>query len=136
VAIVVGMTAAATRPLFVDASPAEIRAALIPEEQSKFDREYRRALQVTAETFSLEELDETLESWRRIAWMCTDADCYRRMWRRSRAVHPRGHRRRRGAAGHQGVARLLNVLYTVGVITYLIMEDMRRVDVLDVLWAG
>jgi len=27
-------------------------------------------------------------------------------------------------------------LYTVGVITYLIMEDMRRVDVLDVLWAG
>jgi len=23
-----------------------------------------------------------------------------------------------------------------GMITYLIMEDMRRVDVLDVLWAG
>lgn len=32
-AIVVGMTAAATRPPFADASPAEIRATLIPEEQ-------------------------------------------------------------------------------------------------------
>lgn len=83
------MTAAATRSPFADASPGEIRAALIPEEQPEFDREYRRALQVAAETFSLEELDKTLESWQRIAWMCTDADRYRRMWWRAAELYTR-----------------------------------------------
>lgn len=81
------MTAAATRPPFADASPAEIRATLIPEEQPEFDREYRRAFQAAAETFSLEELDKTLESWRRIAWMCTDPGRYRRMWRRAAELY-------------------------------------------------
>ena len=54
------MTAAATRPPFAAASPAEIRAALVSEERSRFDREYRQALEVAAETFSLEGLEATL----------------------------------------------------------------------------
>ncbi|MGH3764035.1 MAG: DUF6247 family protein [Pseudonocardiaceae bacterium] len=83
------MTAAATRPPFADASPAEIRAALISEEQPRFDREYRQALERAAETFSLDELDKTLESWRRIAWMCTDPDRYRQMWRRAAKLYTR-----------------------------------------------
>lgn len=82
-AIVHSMTTAATRPPFATAAPAEIRAALIPEERPRFDDEYRRALEVAAETFSLEELEATLTSWRRIAWMCTDPDRYRQMWRRA-----------------------------------------------------
>ncbi|MDQ3150635.1 MAG: DUF6247 family protein [Actinomycetota bacterium] len=84
------MTAAATRPPFAAASPAEIRAAVVPEERSRFDREYRQALEVAAETFSLEELEATLESWRRIAWMCTDPDRYRQMWRRAATLYTRG----------------------------------------------
>lgn len=88
-AIVVDVTAAVTRPPLADASPAEIRAALIPEEQPRFDREYRQALAVAAETFSLDELDKTLASWRRIAWMCTDSDRYRRMWRRAAELYTR-----------------------------------------------
>ena len=87
--IVVGMTAAATRPPFAAASPAEIRAALVSEERSRFDREYRQALEVAAETFSLEGLEATLESWRRIAWMCTDPDRYRQMWRRAATLYTR-----------------------------------------------
>ncbi|MBV9141219.1 MAG: hypothetical protein JO115_09920 [Pseudonocardiales bacterium] len=83
------MTAPAIRPPFTDASPAEIRAALVPEEAPRFDREYRQALQVAAETFSLEGLDTTLESWRRIAWMCIDPDRYRRMWRRAAQLSTR-----------------------------------------------
>jgi Family of unknown function (DUF6247) len=43
-----GMTAAAVKPAFANASPAEIRAALLPEEQPNFDREYQRALEVAA----------------------------------------------------------------------------------------
>jgi hypothetical protein len=55
------MTAAATRRRpFAAASPAEIRAALVPEERPRFDRDYRRALKVAADTFSLDQLDETL----------------------------------------------------------------------------
>lgn len=56
VAIVWGMTAAAVKPPFANASPAEIRAALLPEEQPNFDREYRRALEVAGETLTLDEL--------------------------------------------------------------------------------
>jgi hypothetical protein len=88
-AIVIGVTAAATRPPFADASPAEIRAALIPEERTRFDREYRQALRVAAETFSLDELDKTLQFWRRIAWMCIDPDRYRRMWRHAAELYAR-----------------------------------------------
>jgi hypothetical protein len=79
-------TPAATRPPFAGASPAEIRAALLPEEQGDFDREYQRALQVAAETLHLDELAETLESWRRIAWSTAeDADAHRQMLRTAAA---------------------------------------------------
>ena len=83
------MTASATRPPFADASPATIRTALIPEEQPRFDREYRQALRVAAETFSLDELNKTLESWRRIAWLCADPERYRRMWRHAAKLYTR-----------------------------------------------
>lgn len=83
------MTVAATRPPFATASPAEIRAALVPEERPEFDREYRQALEMAADTFSLEELEVTLQSWRRIAWMCTNPDRYRQMWRRAATLHTR-----------------------------------------------
>ncbi|MGH3898653.1 MAG: DUF6247 family protein [Pseudonocardiaceae bacterium] len=83
------MTTAVTRPPVAHASPAEICAALIPEEQPRFDREYCQALEVAAETFSLDELDKTLASWRRIAWMCTDSDRYQRMWRRAAELYTR-----------------------------------------------
>jgi hypothetical protein len=81
-----GMTTAPTRPPFADASPAEVRAALLPEEQPDFDREYQHALEVAAATLRLDELEATLRTWRRVAWS-TSAD-------------PAGHRRMlRTAAG-------------------------------------
>lgn len=74
------MTAAAVKPPFADASPAEIRASLLDEERPEFDRQYRNALQAAAESFSLDELQTTLHSWRRIAWMtCADPEAHRRM---------------------------------------------------------
>lgn len=67
---------------FADASPAEIRAALLDEEKPDFDQQYRHALDTAAESLSLDELHETLESWRRIAWMThTDPEAHRRMLR-------------------------------------------------------
>ncbi|MET8995129.1 DUF6247 family protein [Amycolatopsis sp. Hca4] len=61
-------------------SPAAIRAALLPEDVPRFDRDYRHALDVAREALSLTDLVETLESWRRIAWS-TQADpaAHRRM---------------------------------------------------------
>jgi hypothetical protein len=67
---------------FADASPAEIRAALLDEEKPDFDQQYRHALDTAAESLSLNELHETLECWRRIAWMShTDPEAHRRMLR-------------------------------------------------------
>lgn len=69
------MTAAATpeprrgrsgRPL-ADASPAEVRAALIPEEAAEFERDWRAVLARAADTLDLTEVLETLESWRLVA---------------------------------------------------------------------
>lgn len=59
---------AATRMPFTDASPAEIRAALLSEEQAQFDREYRHALDTARETFTLDDLQEMLHRWRLTAW--------------------------------------------------------------------
>lgn len=54
-------------------SPREIRAALLPEEVGEFDAAYQQALRAASETLSLEALQATLESWRRVARM-TQAD--------------------------------------------------------------
>lgn len=64
-------TATPTRAPFADASPAEIREAVLPEEQPQLDRHYRRVLHVAAETLRLDELEEFLVHWRRIAWAHT-----------------------------------------------------------------
>jgi hypothetical protein len=52
------------RRSFKDASPREIRAALIPEEQADFDISWRAALATAAETLDLGEVHKTLNSWR------------------------------------------------------------------------
>jgi hypothetical protein len=71
---------APVRPPFAEASPAEVRAALLPEEQPVFDREYQQALEVAGKTLLLDELNSTLEAWRRIAWMTqSDPAAHRRM---------------------------------------------------------
>lgn len=78
------MTHAAIRPPFVDASPAEIRAALLDEERPEFDRQYRRALDAARDSYSLAELENTLNWWRRTAQL-TQADpaAHRRMLARA-----------------------------------------------------
>lgn len=75
------MTAAAVTTPFADASPAEIRAALIPEDHPEFDQQWRAALTIAADTLSLDEVHDTLESWRRVAWLVSahGHDGYRRM---------------------------------------------------------
>lgn len=61
-------------------SPREVRAALLPEEVSAFDAAYQQALREASETLSLEALQSTLASWRRIARMTqADPDGHRRM---------------------------------------------------------
>jgi hypothetical protein len=73
------------RQSFADASPAEVRAALIPEEAVEFEREWRRALAGAAETLELAEVEETLESWRRVARLtaAAGAERHRAMYRRA-----------------------------------------------------
>lgn len=84
--IVVRVTHTAVRPPFADASPAEIRAALVEDEQPRFDQDYRRALDAAQDSYSLEELERTLQWWRRTAALThSDPATYRRI--RERAEH-------------------------------------------------
>lgn len=94
VAILWGVTACAAgpppephRPLFVDASPAQVRAALIPEEATEFDHQWREVMARATDTLDLTEVLEVLESWRRVAWLTTanGPDAHRRMYRRAAA---------------------------------------------------
>ena len=41
------------RPPFADASPAQVRAALIPEDLAEFDRQWRSAMATATETLDL-----------------------------------------------------------------------------------
>lgn len=68
-----------------DASPAEVRAALIPEEAAEFEREWREVMARAAETLDLSEVLETLESWRLIAQLTAAAgpEAHRAMYRRA-----------------------------------------------------
>ncbi len=69
------MTAAAAeppepgRPPFADASPAQIRQALTPEDAADFDRQWQRLMQRATDKLDLTEVHEALECWRRVAWM-------------------------------------------------------------------
>ena len=66
------MTVAATTKVpYADASPAELRETILPEDQPHFDRQYRQALDAAAETLTLGELESFLSHWRRIAWSAT-----------------------------------------------------------------
>jgi antitoxin (DNA-binding transcriptional repressor) of toxin-antitoxin stability system len=97
VAMVLGVTAAAAgpppkprRPLFADASPAQVRSALIPEEAAEFDHQWCEVMTRATETLDLTEVLAVLavlESWRRVAWlaMVNGPDAHRRMYRRAAA---------------------------------------------------
>ncbi|MGH8575289.1 MAG: DUF6247 family protein [Gammaproteobacteria bacterium] len=52
---------------FSVATPAEVRAALIPEEATQFDQQWREVMARAIERLDLAEVLETLESWRRVA---------------------------------------------------------------------
>lgn len=67
---------------FAEATPAQVRAALLPEEVEIFDREWQAALAEAAETHELTGVFETLDSWRLIAWSTQDNPAaHRRMLR-------------------------------------------------------
>jgi hypothetical protein len=85
------MTAAAADPsrapdpTFGDATPAQIRAALTPEDAESFDRHWRMVMQRATERLDLTEVHETLDAWRKTA-MVTNAhgvDGYRSIVRRA-----------------------------------------------------
>ncbi|MGH3778419.1 MAG: DUF6247 family protein [Pseudonocardiaceae bacterium] len=72
---------------FFDATPAEVRAALIPEEAAEFDRQWREVMAKATETLDLAEVLETLDSWRRVARLTATngAEAHRYMYHRAAA---------------------------------------------------
>jgi hypothetical protein len=56
---------------FRDASPREVRAALIPEEQPDFDRQWRKTLSNATDPLDRAEAHRVLDSWRRRAAITT-----------------------------------------------------------------
>jgi Family of unknown function (DUF6247) len=73
---------ASGHPLRAGASPAAIRAGLLPADQEAFDAAYAAALACSRESLDLGELFKMLEHWRRIAVLQSDPENYRRMVRR------------------------------------------------------
>jgi len=74
------MTTAAVTVPFADATPAQIRGVLLPEELPRFEREYSEALRAAAEQYRLDRLETCLRTWRRIAWLAhSDPGAHRRM---------------------------------------------------------
>lgn len=63
----------------LDARPQEIRAGLLPEESSDFDREFRQALADAMETLDLTDVLALLQRWQRIALSSRDEHAHRRM---------------------------------------------------------
>lgn len=72
-------------PSFAEASPADVHAALIPEEAAEFEREWRAVMAKATETLDLSEVLETLESWRLVAQLTAAAgpEQHRAMYRRA-----------------------------------------------------
>jgi hypothetical protein len=73
---------------FKDASPREVRAALVPEEQPDFDQQWRKALADAADSLELTEVTKVLDSWQRRATITTHLghDGYRRMLARAERI--------------------------------------------------
>lgn len=69
------------RAPFADGSPAQVRAALIPEDVAPFDRQWLEGMAKATEHLDLTEVLATLDLWRRVAWLTTanGPDGYRRM---------------------------------------------------------
>lgn len=57
------------RPPFVDATPAQIRDALTPEDVTEFDRQWRKVMNQAMDRLDLSEVHKVLEAWRRVAWL-------------------------------------------------------------------
>lgn len=56
---------------FAESSPAEVRAALPPEDVPAFDEEWHRAMAEADGSFDLAAVNEMLDGWRRTAWSFT-----------------------------------------------------------------
>ncbi|WP_433802539.1 DUF6247 family protein [Actinomycetospora sp. CA-084318] len=67
------------------ASPAAIRAALLPEDKPVFDAAYESALEQARHDDDLEPLHDLLENWRRQAIAQSDPEAFRRTVRRAAA---------------------------------------------------
>ena len=88
-----GMTAAALptpesghgRPPFADASPAQVRVALTPEDAAEFDKQWHAAMAAATESLDLSGVHRALDSWRRVAWLTSTHghDGYRRLLARA-----------------------------------------------------
>ena len=65
----------------IDAPPAVVRAALVPEEAERFDEQWRAAMAAATNSLDLGPVHRLLESWRRVARVTVGLghDGYRRM---------------------------------------------------------
>ncbi len=59
------------RTPFADASPAQVRAALTAEDAAAFDRQWQAVMARATRELDLTAVLQTLESWRRVAWVTT-----------------------------------------------------------------
>lgn len=103
------MAATATKIPYADASPAQIREAILPEEHDQFDASLRRALDAVAETLSLNPLEEFLAHWRRMAWCQTHDghDTWRRVLARAQYTLATGGDRPSADASAEQIHELL-----------------------------
>lgn len=96
------------RPPFAEASPAQIRAALTPDDAAAFDRQWQTLMQRATERLDLAEVHEALAAWRQVAWVTSahGVDTYRRTMTSARQRLRTGERADGAVAWHQLKAEL------------------------------
>ena len=56
---------------FADASPAQVRAALTSDDAADFDKQWQEVMARATRELDLREVLDTLDTWRRVAWVTT-----------------------------------------------------------------
>lgn len=122
-------------PLLPGASPADIRAHLLPEDRAQFDTAYAQALADAKQSLDLTGLFETLEQWH--GWSRAAQRAFDEL-KTTLELNPQGGRPAQAAYPDRPSRMMAFGPHKEGLAGYVVIdrEDRRVVVVVEVMWLG